>query len=147
MDILEFSFVFWFIYLIVAIILASTFGEKKRIGTECSFLLLVSGGILLGVLAILLSPPKNNLPPPNPKDKLTNIFFGSLFLILCIWTIISLVSSKDYGADEGGIFIKASVMLLLDVPTAYYFFTRLERHARLYRQQEAQKNTKTETGN
>jgi hypothetical protein len=118
-------------------ILAITIGRKKRIGAKWSLFFLFSTGFLPGLIFIILSPSKNNLPPPNEKDKIPNTIFGILWLCAAAWMFWKLFNISGEIVDTNTSYIMMlAIGGLLNLIGASYFFNRYNRHKRMYEEQE-----------
>jgi hypothetical protein len=108
-------------------------GSKKRLGFGWSLLFTLFPGILFGILFVILSPSKKNLPIPNESEILHNRLFGILFLVigsLLLYGVYNSVSTS-YDSSFAGT-LGAVSPGLISLTEASYFFYRYDRHKRLY---------------
>lgn len=122
--------------LILGFILAFTVGADKRLGLGWS-LFFVLCGVLPGIIFIILSPSKKNLPPPKKSDISYNVFFGFLLLLGAAATFYQLfnMSQDEVDAQSTAFMLGRLIRMVFGLAGAYYFFNRYQRHKQLYEMQ------------
>ena len=126
-------------FFLLGIILALTIGADKRLGLGWS-LFFVLCGALPGILFIILSPPKKNLPPPKKSDIIYNRVFGSLWLFVAAATFYKLftMSTDEVDSYSKAFMLGRLILGLSGLAGAYYFFNRYQRHKQLYEVQNSE---------
>lgn len=123
---------------LLGIILAFTMGPDKRLGLGWS-LFFVLCGPFPGIIFIVVSPSKKNLPPPKKSDISLNVTFGILWLLMAAATFYKLLtmSPDEIEAHSAAYKLARMVPGVLGFIGAYYFFNRYDRHKRLYEMQNS----------
>ena len=131
----------FFPIIIFAVIIAFTFGEKKRIGGWWSFFFLTFLAIIPGILFIIISPPKKKLIPDNPKDKTPNLVLGIISIIIAVSSLYSALITPEYmiSLREDTRIYKIGLAIGF-FGFAIYLFRRSERNKRLYQEQQNEIN-------
>jgi hypothetical protein len=108
-------------------------GSKKRLGFGWALLFTLFPGILFGILFVILSPSKKNLPLPKESGKWHNRLFGLLFLVFGAASLYGAYKSVANSYDPGffGALGTVSPGLICLIEASYFFF-RYDRHKRLY---------------